>query len=306
MDPFSVYRVDRSRAEAFETLGSKPKFWFRDAERQLLFKADDRGTGEDWAEVIACGLCKLLGLPHVHYVLAAEYDGERYLLPGVICENMAPPPISLVLGNELLLALDPSYPKLQRFKVRQHTIDAVVSVLDKLAPPASVWAGDQPTRIGTALDVFIGYILLDAWIANQDRHHENWGALINAFVSLAPTFDHGAALGRNLKDSEREERLSTKDRNRTVAAFAQRGLSAFYQTEADPKPLGTLEAFTSFGELSAIAKDSWLQRLLAVNREQVWGILEQVPQERMSPVCKDFTLQLLLENQRRLLDQGNA
>ena len=31
--------------------------------------------------------------------------------------------------------------------------------------------------IESALEVFVGYVMLDAWISNQDRHHENWGAL---------------------------------------------------------------------------------------------------------------------------------
>ena len=71
-----------------EPLGSKPKFWFREGERRLLFKADDRGTGEDWAEVIASHLCDLLGIPHVEYELAQEFDKDIPVRPGVICENM--------------------------------------------------------------------------------------------------------------------------------------------------------------------------------------------------------------------------
>ena len=101
MTEFSVRCVDRSQALAVETVGSKPKFWFREDDRWLLFKADDRGTGEDWAEVVACHLCGLLvGLPHVEYELAAEYDCAQYLRPGVVCENMAPAPLSLVLARE--------------------------------------------------------------------------------------------------------------------------------------------------------------------------------------------------------------
>jgi hypothetical protein len=64
MTEFSVRRVDRSRRQAVETLGSKPKFWFREGGSRLLFKAEDRGTGEDWAEVVACHLSGLLGVPH--------------------------------------------------------------------------------------------------------------------------------------------------------------------------------------------------------------------------------------------------
>ena len=81
MTEFSIRRVDRSRRQLVETLGSKPKFWFNEEDKRLLFKADDRGTGEDWAEVIACHLCRLLGLPHVEYELATECDGEIVFFP---------------------------------------------------------------------------------------------------------------------------------------------------------------------------------------------------------------------------------
>jgi len=146
--------------------------------------------------------------------------------------------------------------------------------------------------------------MLDAWIANQDRHHENWGALHLTLLHLAPTFDHGAGLGRNLNDGEREERLSTKDRNRTVPAFAERGRSAFYRTEADDRPLSTRDAFLAFGERSPSARRGWLERLLAVHPDAVSSILDRVPPERMTPVCKEFTFALLNENRRRLLESG--
>ena len=173
---FPVFRIDSRRAEALEPLGTKRKFWFNDGERRMLLKSEERGTGEDWAEKIACELCGLLGLPHVHYELAIETDGER---PGVICESCAVRPVSLVLGNQLLLARDPSYPAedLRKYKVRAHTVDAVSDVVAKLRLPPRAWISALPAGIETALDVFAGYIMLDAWIANQDRHHENWGAL---------------------------------------------------------------------------------------------------------------------------------
>lgn len=83
MTEFSIRRVDRKQAQTVEPLESKPKFWFHENSRRWLFKAEDRGTGEDWAEVIASHLCDILGLPHVQYEMAAEYDGERILRPGV-------------------------------------------------------------------------------------------------------------------------------------------------------------------------------------------------------------------------------
>ncbi len=81
-----------------------------------------------------------------------------------------------------------------RYKAKKHTIEAAVEVLQKLAPPSPEWCPNLPDGIHSALDVFVGYLMLDAWIANQDRHHENWGAIsLNDGLHLAPTFDHGAA-----------------------------------------------------------------------------------------------------------------
>ena len=77
---FPIHQIDPRRAEALESLGGKFKFWYLDGDRRMLFKAEERGTGEDWAEKITCQLCECLGLPHVHYEMAELDDGR----PGVI------------------------------------------------------------------------------------------------------------------------------------------------------------------------------------------------------------------------------
>ncbi|MDP1561798.1 MAG: hypothetical protein Q8M16_10400 [Pirellulaceae bacterium] len=303
MSEFPIRNVDRNQAQSVETVGSKPKFWFRDGKRRLLFKADDRGTGEDWAEMVVCELCRLIGLPHVEYELACEVDGQRYIRPGVVCENMSPSPAELVLGNELLLAIDPQYPVQQRFKVRQHSIDAVSETVVKLEPPAGTWMPNVPVEVKSALEVFAGYVMLDAWVANQDRHHENWGAIRdNESMRLAPTFDHGAALARNLLDSEREERLTTKDTNRAVSAFVLKGRSAFYGSADQARSLELKAAFLAFAERVPSAANAWIERLRRVDSNSVWGILERVPNSRMSVICKQFTMELLQTNQKRLLE----
>ncbi len=299
---FPISRVDHEAAEATETLGTKPKFWFRDGGRHLLFKAEDRGTGEDWAEVIACHLCRLMGLPHVEYELADEFERGQRVRPGVICENMAPPPLALILGNQLLLERDPSYPLEQRFHVRQHTVQAVAEVVANLELPAASWMDAAPKGLKTALDAFVGYVVLDAWIANQDRHHENWAALRVDGLHLAPTYDHGASLARNLTDEERLERLTTKDKNRTVLAFAERGRSAFYNEPQDQRPMGLVEAARRFALLAPEGAAAWRERLAAINTDAVERVVGEIPQERMSEPTKEFTSELLRINQRRVLE----
>jgi hypothetical protein len=302
MATFPIHRVDSDRSEAVEQLGSKPKFWFREGQTRYLFKAEARNSGEDWAEVIASQLCQLLGLPHVEYELAAEYRDGQYFRPGVVCASMAPPPISLVLGNQFLTILDSTYPMQQRFKVPQHTVDAVARVLRLLQLPSDRWLSGMPKGIESATDVFIGYILLDAWIANQDRHHENWGALWESGkMRLAPTFDHGAAMARNLSDDERSRRLATSDERFTVTAFANRATSKFFRMAENTQPLRTVEAYSAFAELRPKAAEIWLCQLAGVNKASIWGIIESVPPDRMSQVCRTFTLEILLCNQQRLL-----
>jgi hypothetical protein len=190
---FQTIHVDRSAAEAMEWMGTKRKFYFSRADTRWLFKAEERGTGEDWAEKIACELASKLGIPHVRYELAEEYDGKTYLQPGVVCPEFASKPQDLKLGNELLWDRDPSYPKenVQKYKVKAHTVDAVAACVRQLSPPSEEWLANLPRGVNTALEIFAGYVMLDGWIANQDRHHENWGAIRTpgeASLRLAPEF----------------------------------------------------------------------------------------------------------------------
>jgi hypothetical protein len=267
----------------------------------MLFKAEERGTGEDWAEKVACELAALLGLPHVRYDLAEELDSQT---PGVVCESCAPPPTSLHLGNQFLLAIDPNYPAAegQRYKVRAHTVDAVVEALRLIQPPPEAWMAETPFGIRSALDVFTGYVMLDAWIANQDRHHENWGVLMIAKqLHLAPTFDHGASLARNVTDEERKDRLTTRDRGRQVGAFVRRARSAFFADVTARRPLTTVEAWRAFATIAPDAAATWLARLEQIDEGMIRGVVDEVPPARMSRICRDFTIAVLAENRRRLL-----
>jgi hypothetical protein len=304
---FEIILVDPDRRDkTLETLGTKRKYWFRDSRGcQMLFKAEERGTGEDWAEKIACELAELLGLPHVHYELAEE---KKSGTPGVVCENCAPPPLELILGNQLLLDYDPNYPKAERrkYKVRQHTVDAVADAVSQYDLPPQNFIKNLPAQVKTALDVYIGYVMLDALIANQDRHHENWAAIRDdkGRLLLAPTFDHGASLARNITDKERYERMTTRDANRQLSQFVRRAKSAFYGQVTDPKPLLTFEAWRAFAKKNLDAASAWLERLRSISENDIRELLAKIPGKRMSDICRQFTQQLLNENRRRLLEEG--
>ena len=83
-----------------------------------------------------------------------------------------------------------------------------------------------PTDVHSAADLFCGYIVFDVLISNTDRHHQNWGVLAKReegsapTLTLAPTYDHGSSLGRELQDTERIQRLTGRDRRHSLSTYA--------------------------------------------------------------------------------------
>jgi hypothetical protein len=145
--------------------------------------------------------------------------------------------------------------------------------------------------------------MLDAWIANQDRHHENWGLVISSDrnVHLAPTYDHASSLGWNETDDMRLERLETRDRRRSLEQYVKKAISAFYSSSENTKPLSTLEAFELAGRIRPLAAKAWLQRLAHVTSGQAASIFSRIPEDRISPIAIKFALKMLELNQHRLL-----
>jgi hypothetical protein len=303
---YSVREIDRGQAEDIETLGAKRKFWISLADGRFLFKAEERGTGEDWAEKVVCELARELGVPHVEYEMAVAVEGGEVIQPGVICPNLAPRPLALILGNQLLYVRDPAYPAESQIKygVSAHTVEAVADVLSGLQLPAPDWMKRAPAGIATALSIFTGYVMLDAWVANQDRHHQNWGAIQDGeILRLAPTFDHGASLARNLKDSKRQTHLNTRDKNQSVEHFAGKARSGFFKDGQDEKTMLTIDVFRHFAQLDPGGARIWLETLARVESDVVDAILAEVPPNRMSTITRQFTSALLGINQRRLLNE---
>lgn len=209
---FPVVTVADAAAWLTEPLGSKRKFWFQhESSIPSLFKEARSGTGEDWSEKVACELCRLLSLPHVHYDLAIWKHNR-----GVVCPTCVPGDGQLVHGNELLAQLLPEYPRQQARGVSQHTLEHVFAVLQNGEIHMPIGWTPFP-GIDAAVDVFVGYLMLDAWIGNTDRHHENWALVVRPQgTHLAPSYDHAASLGSHETDANRHDRLTTRDRGRSM------------------------------------------------------------------------------------------
>lgn len=305
---YEIFSIPADAAEAPEQMGTKRKFWFHHPELGMcLFKLARPDTGEDWSEKVACEMAELLGLPHARYEMA-KWSGQ----PGSLSVSMLSEMESLIHGNELIAQLTTDYPDpdtAPRFRNSGHTLSLVVRTLERSGAEAPVGI-DLPVGVKTAVDVFVGYLLLDALIGNTDRHHENWAVIesygfeaqeLVFYLRLAPTYDHASCLGRNELDARREERLRTRDKGNSVEAYADRCVSALYLDVNDRKPLRTIDAFRHASGLRPQAAEAWLARLRAVGEAEVADLLTRVPRERCSDVAKEFATRIVLRNRARLL-----
>jgi hypothetical protein len=298
-DLFTVYRVPDDAPTHTEAMGSKSKFWFERDGAMWLFKETRPGQGEHWAEVLAAGLALKLGLPHAHYELARWRD-----VVGVVSLRFTDDGFTLAHGNELLAERDPSYPSEGKryVRTREHTIDAVKGVVgaENVALPLD-WT--PPSGIDSAVDVFAGYLLLDAWIGNTDRHHENWGIIFDPVGKghLAPTFDHASSLGAHETDEVRVKRLESRDPGFRLEAYVQRPQvrSALYLNPGDRHPLGLLETFWVWGQGGTAGP--WLHRLASINDTEVAELAARVPASEASGPAMAFAQAILKANMRRIM-----
>jgi hypothetical protein len=223
----------------------------------------------------------------------------------VVSPSFVPPLGALVPGNELLVQIDPNYlSRVTRFKQSRHTVDAVSKAIRSAACKFPVgWSA--PPSFSDAMDVFVGYLMLDALIGNTDRHHENWGLLQirdagSIHQHLAPTFDHASSLGCHESDQVRIARLTTPDHNYSVCAYSKRARSALYSHPEDAHPVSPLEAFAQCARMTTGA-GLWLSRLDALRAEDIDHIFEQVPETVMSDAARRFAKELLRCNREELM-----
>lgn len=304
-DSYPIISVPLNAPNRSEPMGSKRKFWFGlPNQPRQLFKFNRPLHGEDWSEKIACEIAELLGVPHAAIDLA-EYEGES----GIVTPDFRHGRGQLTHGNELMVEfLDPQYPaKGPNFRIKQHTVENVLRVLAQpfIGPPSALRA---PSGVVDAQDAFVGYLLLDALIANTDRHHENWAIIRLEAVGnggpraeLAPTFDHASSLGRELLDTDRAARLDGRDVNRTVERYLVRGECRFYEREEDARPVSPVRAFQVASALRPDAAKGWRERLREVGLVAMESVVRRVPGARMNDLAKRFAIRMLHLNTGALL-----
>lgn len=251
-----------------------------------LWKPRRRTGGGVWAandvaEVVASRLATWMHLPAAdcHY---AVRHGEV----GAISRNVTPAAHDLHDGGTYLAAVA-GYRRRSLAsggRVRRdhgYTLAAIEQVLDGLPGPPG-WKDYHAT------DLFAGYLVFDAWVANGDRHPQNWALLEDqrdGALALAPTFDHGSALGSGLTDRNR--------RNKDTRAWCARGRANPF---TPPEPLVDL-ARRAMAHADA---HPWMEAALDLDQASLTALLD-APTGRMSDACSTFISEVLVENGRRLI-----
>ncbi|MFD4992556.1 hypothetical protein ACFWH7_18190 [Cellulosimicrobium cellulans] len=310
-NPYLRSDVSSWRIVDAEPLGTDEKAWLEDHfGNRWLFKPAEikRNTtrqGQDWAEKIAAEIATLLALPHAHVELVVRDGAEGSVSLRIGSDD-------LVLREGTLLLIDrhaPGYVPIfelakgaPRKRRPGHSLENIHAALRHVAAPSGCsLPGDL-----SAFDIFVGYLILDAWIANRDRHDQNWAVLEPQLGEgprlLCPTYDHGNSLGYGLSDTDRFERISSSER---MAQFAERG-TAFRLENAGPGTIPTLVtvAVSALLMASPEGRAHWSEVIQGLPVSPAQDIVRRVP--GLSVPARTFAARLLEINAERLSHECNS
>ena len=297
MDEFEVYQVPAAELRrASESDGAVPKGWIEQSPLgRVLFKeaASKRSriveSRSDWTEKVASELNQLLILPTARYELADLVEKNGTKVPGSISTdlNQADDDRRIPL-KELLEQSIPRYNQANDYQVK----NVVQSLLDgnvKLPPDYEV-----PEGIEDGADMFVGILLLDAIVSNEDRHDHNIDIVrqINGESYISPVFDNGSSLGSVETDNFRNQ-TSPKH-------YSDKYSVSFFDFQSSD--ITGIEAFKQAAELRPLAAKVWLDRLASIKPEQIQSIFDSLPDDRITPAAKAFATELLDYNRTQLLN----
>lgn len=270
-----------------EHQGTKEKFWFG-KNQDKLFKIG-KHEGENWAEIVACHLATLLDIPCAKYTPGSIQENSKTTY-GVISQSFVNKKEGgrLINANEFLTKLIKNYDPDKAYKQRNYTFSQSIALIKLLTPNLK----ESPIK------QFIGYLVFDVWIGNQDRHHENWGFVASSTgLYLAPSFDHASSMGCRVGDIEKQERLNTKDTGYSVEAFSSKAKTAMYN---DGKILKTYELSKLCYKHYPNEYCFWTQKINQISKQDIIKCFESLPENWMSDIDKKFTTKLLQANQKQL------
>jgi len=300
---FPVIDISGWEVVADETSGAEAKYWLvkPGTEERWLFKSvtikQGHVHGEDWAEKAVAHLAGMLGVPCARIEMA-EFRGAR----GCISADLRPHGHELQPGQVLLEERQaPGYVHQMGRDHPGHSLQNIMAVLDGALPPP----GCALPFDATAFDVFAGYLVLDAWVANRDRHDNNW-AVLRPITSqggplrLCGSYDHANSLGFNVPDRQRSRLLAERG---GVTRWCGRGYAGRFEQVGTHRLSLVDLAVQALALCSGSAAAYWRQQLERVDSGEVSDVLARVP--RMSEAARNFAYRIQEVNRGRILDAAN-
>jgi hypothetical protein len=297
--PFVVLDVSDWRVAAEEPSGDDPKCWLAHPTTRVrwLFKPviinGERIQGEDWAEKAACELAKMISVPCAEVEMALRHE-----TPGALSRNLRPDDYEMHQGDVVLSDLVEGYEPgaYDRRGLRTgHNLSNIQRALQDSEPPPG---GLLPPDF-TGFDTFVGILVLDAWIANRDRHDQNWSMLYPRTdghpVRLCGAYDQAGCLGFNLPDLRRQQILEQG----RVTQWVERGTAWRFEHTGNPSTLVAL-AHQALGMVSSDVRQYWISHLSQVRASHIEDLMDRIP--NLSDPARMFAIEVLRVNKGRLLD----
>jgi hypothetical protein len=208
----------------------------------------------------------------------------------------------LAHGNELLGGAIKGYDKDKQRGQADHHFSNIVNTIEKWFP--------GKYRKSVSLHI-VGYFVFDALVGNTDRHHENWGMLLKPVkvpeadkkqgepmrfrVALAPTFDHGSSLGRELLDDRARLLLADPKGVQRYIRKATGGIFENAQASKGLSPMALVELIAAaYPELVR----PWNNRIAALPEDFASPLLARIPESCMTQTSREFVLAFLSESRK--------
>jgi len=223
---------------------------------------------------------------------------ERHGEAGSMSRNVVPDDWELVLGSELMGTVVPGYQEGQG-KPRGRPGHSPERIVEALAGCAAAVGHEHVSGAG----MLAGYLVLDAWVANRDRHDQNWAVMRSSRTGelrLAPSFDHASSLGFNLDDEGRRKLMHGERLQRWV----EQGRA--HRFEHDPeRPRSEIPSLVHVAHraLDIVGRSDgrWLERLRVIDDAAVEEVVRSTP--KLSVPTRTFVVMVLDLNRRRLLGE---
>ena len=309
-DRYSVVPVSLPARE-MENRGSRRKYWVlgQDGETDWLLKFPRPGTGEHWAEKVAAEIGGLMGVKTARVELARVGDQlaticQSFMTNDDILHDDDGTVTTWFHGSEFLDLVMSGYDIEKIRPNRGHNVKNIVACVLEFTG----YGGMNPMHWDFILEDLASYVLLDGLIGNTDRHHENWMVAYNIDAGnirffVAPSFDHASSLGRELRDSRREQYLSspTGVLDYVVLDYVRRGRGGVFVDDNRPLALSPLRLAQLIGRWRPDVGRYWIDLLFAIRDEDFMTIINKVPDEFMSSTAREFAYQVVATSRSELL-----